>query len=51
LKETFPDIFYICNEQDITAAGAATLGWNFSFRIYLSPDMTVQVHSMLGIVR
>jgi hypothetical protein len=32
LKETFPDIFDICNEQDITVVGAATLGWNFSSR-------------------
>jgi hypothetical protein len=51
LKETFPDIFDICNEQDITAAGAATLGWNFSFRRYLSLDLTVQVHGLMGIVR
>jgi hypothetical protein len=38
LKDSFLDIFHICNEQSVTVADAAALGWNFSFRRYLSPD-------------
>jgi hypothetical protein len=51
LKDPFPDIFDICNEQNVTVADAVALGWNFSFRRYLSPDLAVQVHGLLGIVR
>jgi hypothetical protein len=51
LKDIFPDIFDISNEQNVTIASVAALGWNFSFRRYLSPDLTVQVHGLLYIVR
>jgi hypothetical protein len=51
LRDSFPKIFHICNEQDVTVVDAAALGWNFSFRRYLSPDLAVQVHGLLGIVR
>jgi hypothetical protein len=51
LCESFPEIFHICNEQEITVADAAAHGWNFSFRRYLSPELTAQVHGLLGIVR
>jgi hypothetical protein len=51
LKDTFPGISNICNEQSITVAGAASLGWNFTCRRYLSPELAVQVHGLLGIVR
>jgi hypothetical protein len=51
LKDSFPEIFHICNEQDITVAAAANLGWNFSFRRYLSPNLAIQVHGLLRIVR
>jgi hypothetical protein len=51
LKEIFPDIFNICNEQGMTVTEAAVLGWNFSFRRYLAPDLAMQVHGLLNIVR
>jgi hypothetical protein len=51
VKDSFHDIFHICNEQSVTVADVAALGWNFSFRRYLSPDLTIQVHGLLGIVR
>jgi hypothetical protein len=51
LKDTFPIIFNICNEQSITVVNGATLGWNFTFRRYLSPELAVPVHGMLGILR
>jgi hypothetical protein len=51
LRDSFPDIFNICNEQNMTVAEAAALGWNFSFRKYQSPDLTVQVRGLLNIVR
>jgi hypothetical protein len=51
LKDSFPETFHICNEQSITVVDAVALGWNFSFRRYLSPGLAVQVHGLLEIVR
>jgi hypothetical protein len=51
LRDFFPEIFHICNEQNVTVADVAALGWNFSFRSYLSPELTVQVHGLPGIMR
>jgi hypothetical protein len=34
LRDSFPNIFNICNEQTMTVAEAAACGWNFSFRRY-----------------
>jgi hypothetical protein len=51
LRDSFPEIFHICNEREITVADAAAHGWNFSFRRYLSPELAAQIHGLLGIVR
>jgi hypothetical protein len=53
LKDTFPAIFNICNEQGITVAGTiagdGALGWNFTFRRYLSSELAIQAHGLLGL--
>jgi hypothetical protein len=51
LRDSFTDIFNICNEQAMTVSDAAACGWNFSFRRYLSSDLDLQVHGLLNIVR
>jgi hypothetical protein len=51
LRDMFPDIFTICNEQNVTVAESAALGWNLSFRRFLTPDLGHQVHGLLHIVR
>jgi hypothetical protein len=39
LKDRFPALFEICNDQDITVAAAATARWRFSFRRWLDVDL------------
>jgi hypothetical protein len=51
LRVSFTDILNIRNEQAMTVSDAAACGWNFSFRRYLSPDLDLQVHGLLNIVR
>jgi hypothetical protein len=50
LKDTFPDIYNICNEQMITLAGAAALGWRFTLRRWMSPDFMEQMNGLLGLL-
>jgi hypothetical protein len=38
----FPVLFDICNEQNITVAEAAAMGWRFSYKRWLSPDLIIQ---------
>jgi hypothetical protein len=42
LKDMFPALFDICNEQHITVADAAIMGWRFSYRRWLPPDLVIQ---------
>jgi hypothetical protein len=42
LKEMFPVLFDICNEQSVTVAEAAAMGWRFSYRRWLTPDLIIQ---------
>jgi hypothetical protein len=50
LKDSFPDIYNICNEQMITLAGAAALGWRFTLRRWMSPDFMEQMNGLLGLL-
>jgi hypothetical protein len=42
LKDMFPDLYNIRNEQKTTVAGAAAMGWTFSYRRWLTPDLIIQ---------
>jgi hypothetical protein len=39
LKDKFPDLFAICNDQNITVANAARTNWRLSFKRWLSVDL------------
>jgi hypothetical protein len=42
-KNKFPDLFDICDNRDITVSVAADLGWQFTFRRQLTPDLQIQL--------
>jgi hypothetical protein len=42
LKDKFPEIYEICNEQNISVAAAAQLGWRLSFRRWISTDLQMK---------
>jgi hypothetical protein len=42
LKDQFPLFLNIYNEFDVTVAEAATRGWIFSYRRWLSADLIIQ---------
>jgi hypothetical protein len=46
LKDKFPGLFAICNEQDITVHEAAQRGWQFDYRRQLAPDIQIQLVRM-----
>jgi hypothetical protein len=50
LKDMFPVLFDICNEQNITVAGAADMGWRFSYRRWLTPDLIIQEAGLLQLM-
>jgi hypothetical protein len=46
LKDKFPCLFAICNEQDITVHEAAQKDWQFDYRRQLAPDIQIQLVRM-----
>jgi hypothetical protein len=50
LKDKFPDLFEICNDQDITVAKAASKSWRLSFRRWLSVDQQNQMRDLNNIL-
>jgi hypothetical protein len=46
----FPVLFDICNEQNITVAEAAIMGWRFSYRRWLTPDFIIQEAGLLQLM-
>jgi hypothetical protein len=50
LKDMFPVLFDICNEQNITVAGAAAMGCRFSYRRWLTPDLIIQEAGLLQLM-
>jgi hypothetical protein len=50
LKDKFPDLFAICNDQNITVAKAASNNWRLSFRRWLSVDLQNQMRELNNIL-
>jgi hypothetical protein len=50
LKDMFPVLFDICNDQKISVAEAAVLGWRFTYRRWLTPDLIIQEAGILQIL-
>jgi hypothetical protein len=50
LKDKFPGLFEICNDQDITVAKAASKSWRLSFRRWLSVDQQNQMRDLNNIL-
>ena len=50
LMDKFPDIYNICNEQTISVADAAHVGWRLSFRRWLSEDLQIQWCGLVNIL-
>jgi hypothetical protein len=50
LKDMFPDLYNICNEQTITVAGAAAMSWIFPSRRWLTPDLILQEARMIQLM-
>jgi hypothetical protein len=46
----FPNLYNICNEQKTTVAGAAAMGWTFSYRRWLTPDLILQEAGLLQLM-
>jgi hypothetical protein len=41
LRNKFPGLFEICNEQDVIVAEAAHIGWQFTYRRQLTPNLQI----------
>jgi hypothetical protein len=50
LKDMFPVLFDICNDQKITVAEAAAMRWRFSYRRWLTPDLIIQEAGILQLM-
>jgi hypothetical protein len=50
LKEKFLELYDICNEQIISVAAAAQMGWRLTFRRWLSHDLFAQWHGLVNIL-
>jgi hypothetical protein len=50
LKEKFPELYNICNEQVISVAVIAQMGWRLTFRRWLSHDLFTQWHGLVNII-
>jgi hypothetical protein len=50
LMDKFPDLYNICNEQTISVADAAHVGWRLSFRRWLSEDLQRQWCGLVNIL-
>ena len=50
LKEQFPTLFEICNEQNITVAKIAQRNWRFTFRRWLDTGLQEQLRSLRDIL-
>jgi hypothetical protein len=50
LKYKFPEIYEICNEQNISVAASANMGWRLSFRRWLSADLHEQWRGLVSIL-
>lgn len=46
LKDQFPDLDMICQEQAISVRGVADRNWNFNFRRWLSADQMIQLNRL-----
>jgi hypothetical protein len=47
LKDKFPGLFAICNEQDTTVHEAAQKDWHFDYRRQLAHDIQIQLVRMI----
>jgi hypothetical protein len=50
LKDMFPDLYCICNEQLVTVATTAAMGWMFTFKRWLTPDLILQRDGLLSLL-
>jgi hypothetical protein len=50
LKQKFPALYEISNDQDITVAQAARLRWQLSFRRWLTVDLQEQLRDLRNIL-
>lgn len=50
LKDMFPVLFDICNDQSVTVAEAAVVGWRFTYRRWLTPDLIIQEAGLLHLM-
>jgi hypothetical protein len=50
LKDIFPELYSICNEQLVTFVAAAAMGSVFSFRRWLTPDLIMQRNGLLALL-
>jgi hypothetical protein len=50
LKDMFPDLYCICNEQLVIVIVAAAMGWMFKSKRWLTPDLILQRDGLLSLL-
>jgi hypothetical protein len=46
----FPVLFDVCNNQNVTVAEAAAMGWRFTYRRWLTPDLIIQEAGLIRLM-
>jgi hypothetical protein len=46
----FPVLFDVCNNQNVTVAEAADMGWRFIYRRWLTPDLIIQEAGLIRLM-